>query len=228
MAERLRLRARWMPAALGTLLILATPGFAAPAEAVDAGWILARLARPVPDRTAFVELRGSALLKAPLRIEGEYRRPREDVLVREVRAPYAETTTIDTGAAARVTLVRAGKPPRTFALSRVPELASLQTSFGALLAGDRAGLERHYRIGVAGTRQAWTLTLTPKDAALAAKVRAIALHGRGAELRCIETTPVPARRGAPAAPQRTLLAGAAERARGIADEAALAALCRGG
>ena len=120
MAERLRLRARWMPAALGTLLILATPGFAAPAEAVDAGWILARLARPVPDRTAFVELRGSALLKAPLRIEGEYRRPDNDSLVREVRSPYAETTTLRNGEAI---IARAGKAPKKFSLARVPELA---------------------------------------------------------------------------------------------------------
>lgn len=176
----------------------------------------------MPDRTAFVELRGSALLKAPLRIEGEYRRPREDVLVREVRAPYAETTTIDTGAAARVTLVRAGKPPRTFALSRVPELASLQTSFGALLAGDRAAIERHYRLAADGTRQQWRLRLRPKDAALAATLREVVLYGRGAELRCIETLPLQGE------PQRTLVAGAAQAAAGVQDSGALAALCRHG
>ncbi|HZH44048.1 MAG TPA: LolA-related protein [Lysobacter sp.] len=209
------------------MLALATLSPAAPPpDAVHADWILAKLARPTPDRTAFVELRGSALLKAPLRIEGEYRRPRRDLLVREVRAPYRETTTIDTGPAAQVTLQRAGKPPRTFALARVPELASLQSSFGALLDGDRARLEQHYRIMVDGTRARWIMTLTPKHAQLAAKVRGIALHGRGAELRCIETTPAPVRGRAPEV-QRTLLAGAAEAARGAVDAAALAALCRG-
>jgi hypothetical protein len=167
-------------------------------------------------RTAFVELRDSKLLKAPLRIEGEYQRPAADVLVREVRAPYAETTTIRSGT---VSIVRAGKAARTFSLSRVPELAGLQASFGALLSGDRALLARHYRLASTGTRQRWTLTLTPKDAQFAAKVRDLTLYGRGAELRCIETTPVQGDT------QRTLLAGAAHEASGATTSAALAALC---
>ena len=67
-------------------LSAAPPEPSATASAVDASWILARLARPAPTRTDFVELRGSPLLKAPLRIEGEYRRPDDDTLVRAVRA----------------------------------------------------------------------------------------------------------------------------------------------
>ena len=59
--------------------------------------MLAQLARPAPTRTGFVEVRGSALLRAPLRIEGEYRRPDAGTLVRVVNAPYAETTTIRAG-----------------------------------------------------------------------------------------------------------------------------------
>ena len=120
---------------LATLLLgIAASPCAAPdaraATGVEPGWILSKLARPAPTRTGFVELRGSRLLKAPLRIEGEYRRPDEATLVREVRAPYAETTTIRAG---EVTIARAGKAPRRFALARVPELASLQASFGGLL-----------------------------------------------------------------------------------------------
>jgi hypothetical protein len=186
-------------------------------DAIDAAWVLRQLARPAPMRTAFVELRDSPLLKAPLRISGEYRRPDDATLVREVQSPYAETTTIRAGQA---TIAR-GTRSRSFSLARVPELAGLQASFGALLAGDRAMLEQHYRVAAAGTRQHWTLTLVPRDPALAAKVRDIALHGRGAELRCIETHPV---RGNEM--QRTLLASAAREAiNGIADPEAVAALC---
>ena len=186
---------------------------------VDAAWILQALARPAPMRTAFVELRGSPMLKAPLRIEGEYQRPDGDTLVRTVRAPYAETTTLRQGEA---TIARAGKAPRKFSLSRVPELAGLQASFGALLSGDRASLEKHYRLAPQGTRQHWTLLLTPKDAKLQASVRDITLHGRGAELRCIETRP------AKGDLQRTLLAGAAREAASATTSAALAGLCRAG
>ena len=91
---------------------------------------------------------------------------------------------------------------------------------------DALPLERHYRVAVDGTRAQWTLTLTPTDAALAAKVASIVLRGRADELRCIETTPV-ARGKAPVEVQRTLLGGAALAAQGVADASTLSALCRG-
>jgi hypothetical protein len=189
------------------------------AQGADADWILRALARPAPMRTDFVEVRDSPMLKTPLRLSGEYRRPREDTLVREVRAPYRETTTLRAGEA---TIARDGKAPRTFSLSRAPELASLQNSFGALLAGDRVGIERVYRVTAQGDRARWTLTLAPKDKALAARVRDIVLYGQGAELRCIETRPVKGEL------QRTLLASAALAVKADSDAGAMQALCRNG
>ena len=189
----------------------------------DAGWVLSRMARPAPMRTSFVEVRESKLLKEPLRLSGEYLRPREDTLVRQVRTPYVETTTIvsSKAGAGQATIERSGKS-RTYSLSRVPELASLQSSFGAMLAGDRATLERDFRTALEGTRARWTLVLTPKDAGLATRLKRILLYGRGAELRCIETVPAKGREV-----QRTLLATAARAADAAADAPALAALCHG-
>ena len=210
------------------MLLVAAPSLrAAPqadGSAVEADWILDKLARPAPMRTGFVELRESKLLKQPLRLSGEYRRPADGVLVREVRVPYAETTTIVSNKAGvgEATIERAGKSPRTFSLSRAPELAGLQASFGALLSGDRTGLAEHYTIDSDGSREQWTLTLVPKRAELAAQVRDIVLRGRGAELRCIET-----RMPGEEAPQRTLLAGAARAAGNVDDAAGFAALCHG-
>lgn len=200
-------------------VVLAAASTASAAQGVAADWILSALARPAPVRTDFVELRGSPLLKAPLRLSGEYRRPDADTLVREVRSPYRETTTLRAGEA---TIARDGKAPRTFSLSRVPELAGLQSSFGALLAGDRIGIERSYAVTAAGSRERWTLTLAPKDKALATRVRDIVLYGQGAELRCIETRP------AKGDLQRTLLASAALAAKPGSDTKTLEALCRTG
>ena len=210
-----------LPSLVLSLALIAQP---AAAQRVDSDWILAALARPAPMRTAFVEVRVSPLLKQPLRLSGEYRRPREDTLVREVRMPYIETTTLRSSksGAGEATIVRTGKAPRTFSLSRAPELASLQNSFGALLAGDRALIERVYRVVAQGDRTRWTLTLAPKDNALAARVRDIVLYGQGAELRCIETRPVKGEL------QRTLLASAALAVRANSDPDALQALCRNG
>jgi hypothetical protein len=189
----------------------------------DAGWVLSRMARPAPMRTSFVEVRESKLLKEPLRLSGEYLRPREDTLVRQVRTPYVETTTIVSSKAGtgQATIERSGKS-RTYSLSRTPELASLQSSFGAMLAGDQASLERDFRIASQGTRARWTIVLTPKEAGLATRLKQILLYGRGAELRCIETVPT---KGSEV--QRTLLATAARAAGAKADAAALTALCHG-
>jgi hypothetical protein len=209
---------------LGLLVLLqamAAPLHAAspePARA-DSDWILARLVQPPPARTSFVELRGSKLLKKPLRLQGEYLRPDVDTLVRQVSAPYAEITTIRAG---EVEIAREGKTPRRFSLARVPEMAALQASFGALLAGDRRLLEQHYRLDTQGTRQRWTMTLTPKDPVMLQKLQAVTLYGRGAELRCIETQPVHGES------QRTLLAGAARAAETVYAPGALATLCYGG
>ena len=184
----------------------------------DSEAILRSLARPAPAATPFVEVRDSPLLKAPLRVSGEYRRPDADTLVREVRAPYAETTTLRDGEAV---LARAGKPERRFALTRAPELAALQGSFGALLAGDAAALRRHYTVDAQGSAQHWSLRLVPRDPELAVRLRDLVLHGHGDQLHCIENTPVKGD------PRRTLMGPAAEAATRAGDSADIAALCRG-
>src|SRR3546814_15890559 len=90
-------------------------------------------------RTTLVELRASRLLKEPLLLSGEYQRPDEDTLVRKVRVPYVETTTITTKAtgAGHATVAREGQPTTRVALSRVPVLARLPPSFGAVRSGHR-------------------------------------------------------------------------------------------
>jgi len=185
-------------------------------RSVDADWILQRLTQHGATATPFVELRTSSMLKRPLLLSGEYRRPDTDTLVREVRVPYAETTTIRAGEA---TIARDGRSPRTFSLSRVPELAALQGSFGALLAGDRKALETVYALEADGVPADWTLTLTPRDPRMAMRVSAIVLRGRDAELRCIETRP---KQGDV---QPTLLGGAATAATDVDSLQAAQRLC---
>ncbi len=209
---------------MALLALLAAPALAIPAAAepgaaaVDADWILSRLARPEATATAFVELRSSPMLRQPLALAGEYRRPDARTLVREVRRPYAETTTIRDGAA---TIERAGRAPRRFALDRAPELKALQGSFGALLAGDRAALEEHFTLSVDGAADAWTLTLAPRDARAGRGLAAIVLRGSAGELRCIESRP------AQGEAQPTLLGDAAEAAADVDSLDAALRLCRG-
>ena len=112
-------------------------------------------------RTHFVEVRSSRLLKNPLRLYGEYRRPGNDTLVRAVQAPYAETTTI----------------------------RGDQATIGALLSGDQRAIARDFTVTAEGTRAQWRMQMVPKQAGLKQYVRDITLFGRGSELRCIQTRP---------------------------------------
>ncbi|MEO6365046.1 MAG: LolA-related protein [Luteimonas sp.] len=197
---------------------------AAPDTSATTSWVLSKLARPAPMRTSFVELRGSKLLRQPLQVSGEYRRPDTDTFIRDVRTPYLEVTTIRAGQA---TISRAGKS-RTYPLSRAPELSGLQSSFGALLSGDRTLLQRHYSIATDGTQTQWQMTLVPKDKAMATRVRDIQLYGRGSELRCIETRAPVSGKAATGDVQRTLLATAARGAPPNLGMDAMTALCHGG
>lgn len=196
----------------------ALPAALAAEAGPDAAVILRAVARPAPSQTPFVEVRQSPMLKKPLRIEGEYRREANGDLVREVRVPYVETTTLSAGEAV---IERAGRAPRKVSLHQVPELEAIQNGFGALLAGDTARLEKTYSVQSQGTLQAWTLRLQPRDARLARSLQRIDLHGQGADLLCVESHPV---RGEP---QRTLMAASAAAAAGVEDMQALATLCHG-
>ncbi|KAF1702760.1 LolA-related protein [Pseudoxanthomonas suwonensis] len=215
-----RLPRRPAPRRLLPALLLACattlPAAAGTAPAPES--ILRAGARPAPSHTPFVEVRQSAMLKKPLRIEGEYRREADGRLVREVRVPYAETTTLSAGEAV---IERAGRAPRRVSLQQVPELEAIQNGFGALLAGDVERLERTYQVQSEGTLQAWTMRMQPRDPKLARTLARIDLHGQGSELLCVESHPA---RGEP---QRTLMAAAATAAAGVEDAQALAALCHG-
>lgn len=160
------------------------------------------------------------MLKQPLQVSGLYRRPDAATLVRQVQQPYQETSTIADG---QVRVQRAGRAERVFALGRAPELASLQDSFAALLAGDLATLEKSFSLTSSGQPGQWQLQLAPRAPALAARLRQLVLHGSGNELRCIETRPVQG------AVQRTLVGGTAQAAleHGVDDGQALLALCQG-
>lgn len=181
--------------------------------------MLSRLAQPAPARTPFLEVRTSELLDAPMRIQGEYLRPDEAALVRQVQVPYAETTTIRGN---RVTIERGTRAPRRFSLARAPELAGLQASFGALLSGDQAALERAYRIQTLGAPAAWRMQLAPRDAAVAARVSQVVLYGRQDALRCIQTTL------ASGEVQRTLLGDAVAQAGEAVTPETVAQLCHDG
>lgn len=184
--------------------------------------LLAKLARPTPAETPFVELRGSVLLKQPQRLQGRLQQPDTDTLVREVMTPFHERTTIR---AENVLIERydndSSKPrTRKFSLRRAPELEGLLSSFTSLLRGDRALLEKNYTVQM-DDGASWKLQLTPRDPRLLKRVSGITLRGRGNALECMQLNQPDGQR------TLTLLGVAAVAAANVSDATALGALCEG-
>ncbi len=127
-------------------------------------------------------MRYVGVLTRPLILHGELAWLGGAQLERDVAAPYRETTTIDGN---QVRVVRPGQPPQDFDLGRAPELKGLLTGFRALLSGDAALLRATFSVSVSGDARAWTLQLTPRDAALTRRLAGISVDGSGHALRCL-------------------------------------------
>lgn len=126
----------------------------------------------------FVEQRHLAVLDAPLSTTGTlvYRRP--DRLERHAETPRAESMVLEGD---RLSMTRDGQT-LNFRLAQLPEAAGFVDSIRAVLAGDRAMLERRWKLSLAGSAEAWTLTLLPADPLLAQQVERVDMRGRRGEL----------------------------------------------
>jgi hypothetical protein len=169
--------------ALLTLALLsAAPSAPAPDSASpDAAALIARLVRPVPSSTPYVEVRFVHLLKTPLVLRGVLAYGGADKLGKRIEQPYRETTTIADGS---VDVQRDGRLPRHFPLNRAPELQALLAGFSALLGGDAPALESIFALGIVENAAKWTLTMTPRAPALAKHLREIVVDGIGSEPLC--------------------------------------------
>ncbi len=149
--------------------------------APDLDALLASLKRDAPQDTQFIEVRYSRLLREPLRVAGNLKFLAVDRLQRQIDTPYRETTRIE---GEIVYLQREGDSERRFALRRAPELRGVLSSFGAILGGDRATLERYFTVTVDGGERAWQLSLTPRGSARNRRIDAIQILGHAGQPNC--------------------------------------------
>jgi hypothetical protein len=147
----------------------------------DAAALIARLARPAPANTRFVEARFSSLLARPLVVSGQLTYLSPDHLVRRVDEPFRELMTIR---GEEVVVERDGEQPVRFSLKRAPELLGMLSSFGALLAGDRTLLDRHFRSSLSGDDVRWRLVLTPTSDRVRQKLGSIHVEVERDAVRC--------------------------------------------
>ena len=65
----------------------------------------------------------------------------------------------------------------TIRLSARPEVAAFVDSIRSTLAGDRAALERNYKLSLTGSLEAWVLVLVPNDERITSLLKSITVKG---------------------------------------------------
>ena len=162
--------------ALLSALVAAGPGW-------DLHALMAAMAEIPASQARFVETRHLAMLTNPIELKGSLRYERPNRLAKQVHSPFQELLSIDGD---KVTLVNRKGESRVISLREQPALTALVEGLRATLAGDRAQLERHYKLAFSGPREDWTLRLAPREAKVRAYVETITLAGAGARIERIE------------------------------------------
>jgi hypothetical protein len=130
----------------------------------------------------FTEVQRLAMLDRPLQSSGELLYEAPDRLEKRTLKPRAQTLILEHG----VLTARRGRRTHVMELRDYPQVVPFVESIRATLAGDRAALERFFRVQFDGTLGAWTLLLVPVDATLAGAVQDIRIEGERDVIRTVE------------------------------------------
>jgi outer membrane lipoprotein-sorting protein len=144
--------------------------------------LLARFAAMPGLEARFTEEKRIALLAMPVRSEGQLFFAPPGRLLRRVERPEPSVALID-GDQLRM---RQGDRTETISMSNNAVLRGFIDSFRAVLAGDRAALERYYRaelVPLPDRADGWELRLRPRNRDLARFLRQIRMRGDGVTLR---------------------------------------------
>ena len=166
------------------LALIASPVSGEPSDQ-DATALLRSLAQTPPATIRYVEVRYSKLLTEPLVVSGRLSYLGPGRFDRVVERPYDETTSIREG---EVVVRRGDQPPTRFSLKRAPALEGLLDTFGALLAGDGAQLQRSFTSTLSGDESAWRFDLVPRSQSIGKWLSGIVIDGAGTVPRCITLT----------------------------------------
>ncbi|MEO8717207.1 MAG: LolA-related protein [Burkholderiales bacterium] len=168
---------RWL---LAALLACALPARAATPWTLDQ--LLHGFAQTREAHSSFVEKKSVRVLERPMVSSGELHFSAPDQLEKRTLRPRPELLRLDGDT---LTLER-GERRLQLSLRGYPQAAAFVESIRGTLAGDRAALERVYRLQLEGSERSWALTLTPREPEMAALVARVRIAGRRAEVSVIE------------------------------------------
>ena len=161
--------------AIGVLPWLTFCALSAQAAGWDIDTLMRGLAKHEGGRARFVETKTIALLDKPVVSSGELNYTPPARLEKRTLKPRQELMVLDGD---QLRLER-GKQVFSIRLSDQPEALAFVDSLRGTLAGDKAALEKNYKLRLSGTEERWTLDLLPDDQRIAAFVVRITFGGTG-------------------------------------------------
>lgn len=167
------------------VLALGLLSFASPASAQSLDALFSRMSAIEGLQCHFREEKHIALLSTPIVTEGDIHYVRPGRLARRVVTPSPQVILIE-GASLRMW---DGTREERLDLASQPVVRSFVDSIVALLSGDRAALERSYRLSIAAEGDGYVLTLTPRAAPLSEFLTSIRFTlSRGYDLTRMDMT----------------------------------------
>ncbi len=150
---------------------------------VDA--LMSQLAAIPRSTIDFTESRTSAFLQQPLLSYGTLSMDSNGRLVKETQQPGWQRLVVDSHS---ITIQYGDpeNPGETIPLDDKPQLQSLIAAFRALLTGDLARLQQHYKLQLEGDEKNWQLLMTPRELSFSQQIQEIAATGNGGEVKRFE------------------------------------------
>jgi hypothetical protein len=152
------------------------------AQAEDLDQLMGLLAQRQHGHVTFTEKHYLAVLDRPVESSGELFYDAPDRLEKRTLRPKPETVVLEHG----VITAHRGKRTYVLNLSDYPQIVPLIDSIRATLAGDRAALERIFKVSLDGTLDHWALLLLPSDATVARTVTQIRIEGARDDIHTVE------------------------------------------
>lgn len=157
-------------------------GIAGTCLADDLDALMSLLAQRKHGHVSFVEEHFLAMLDRPVESSGELLYDAPDRLEKRTLKPKPETLVLEHG----VITARRGRHTYVLNLSDYPQIVPLIDSIRATLAGDRASLERVFKVRLDGSLEQWKLLLIPSDATVARSVKEIRIEGTRDVIHSVE------------------------------------------
>ena len=169
-------------AAAALWLAIVATGIANVCFAADLDALMSLLAQRKHGHVTFVEEHFLAMLDRPVESSGELLYDAPDHLEKRTLKPKPETLVLDHG----VITARRGRHTYVLNLGDYPQIVPLIDSIRATLAGDRATLERIFKVRFDGSLEQWKLVLVPADSTVARTVKEIRIEGSRDAIHSVE------------------------------------------